>query len=438
MVQLLKRIPEWGVRPEMPPHEANHLRLTNVLLMLMTCGSIVWTLVLAASGAVQAAVVNSSAPFVFAGGLLLMKWGFTKLARLFVITIAFTGGYVVCTVVGREAYFQFIFLFASAFSVIFFAREEKYLLGFSLLFALSCFAGLEVTDYRPFAGFERATLSVDSLLFMRLMSATLIWGLMVGHFGYFVKRRRISQEQLVSSSKMVAMGRMAAGIAHEVNNPLQRIVGHADRLKFMAASGSVAPDQISVLSEQIQVVAMRIASIVKGLLALSRDASNDPLEEVALSSVINLSLDYCRARLESHDVQLRVGEIPAQWTVLGRETQLSEVLLNVMSNAFDAAVESKEKWIQIEATLAGSMIEISVTDSGAGVKEDLRLKIFDPFFTTKPVGKGTGLGLSVSQGIMNVHGGHIALDSKSARTRFVITVPRGDDLTRPDIRQLDA
>jgi signal transduction histidine kinase len=438
MLQTLKRIPEWGVRPEMPPHEANHLRLTNVLLMLMTASSVVWTLVLFLSGATQAALVNSSAPFVFGGGLLLMKWGYTQLARVFVITIAFTGGYVVCTVVGREAYFQFIFLFASAFSVIFFSREEKWLLAYGLLFALGCFMGLEFTDYRPFSGFERAALSPSALLVMRLSSASLVWALMIGHFAYFVKRRRISQEQLVSSSKMVAMGRMAAGIAHEVNNPLQRIVGHADRLKFMAASGSVAPEQISVLSEQIQVVAMRIASIVKGLLALSRDASNDPFHEIPLSSVIKLSLDYCRARLESHEVQLRVKETPAEWTVIGRETQLSEVLLNVLNNAFDAAIESQERWIEIDTTVTASTIEITVTDSGKGVSEEVRSKIFDPFFTTKPVGKGTGLGLSVSQGIMTAHGGQITLDEKSGRTRFVIRIPRGQDMLKPEVQRLDA
>ena len=438
MPKWFKEIPEWGVRADMSIHQANHIRLTNALLMLMCAMSIVYTGVLFATGATQAALVNSSAPFVFGGALFLMKWGFTVFARLFVITIAYMSGFVICTIIGEEGHFQFIFLFASAFSLVFFTREERFLLIYGLLLALASYVGLEVTDYEPLPGFQRAQIGAGALIWMRTFSALLIWGMMVGHFGYFVKRRRLSQEQLVASSKMVAMGRMAAGIAHEVNNPLQRIVGHADRLKHMASTGEVSPEQISSLSEQIQVVAMRIAAIVKGLLTLSRDASNDPFVDVPVTTVVKLSLDYCRARLESHAVDLRVSEIPPHLTVVGREAQLSEVLLNVITNAFDAVSESDERWIQLEAVEAGDFVEIRVTDSGPGVAANVRHRIFDPFFTTKPVGKGTGLGLSVSQGIMSVHGGQISLDSTSPHTRFLIRAPRGRDLPRPQVHQLDA
>ncbi|MEK7356601.1 MAG: ATP-binding protein, partial [Bdellovibrionota bacterium] len=393
MIRILKSISDWGIRPGTSAEQANHYRLTNSLLAFMCAGSIVWTIVLFVTGATEAAWVNSSAPFVFGGGLLLMKLGYTVFARVMVITISYTFGYAICTMVGREAYFHLIFLFASAFSMAFFSIQEKWLLAYGLVSALVCFATLEYTDFNPVLGLHRADIGPDALRFMRYMSLTVVWLLMVGHFAYFVTRRRQSQEQLIQASKMVAMGRMAAGIAHEVNNPLQRIVGHADRLKFMASTGKVAPEQISALSEQIQIVAMRIASIVKGLLALSRDASNDAFAEVPLTSVVRLSLDYCRARLESHSIDLRLGEFPSEWTVIGREAQLSEVLLNVINNAFDAAIESREKWIRIEATSDGSMIEISIIDSGPGVDAKVRQKIFDPFFTTKAPGKGTGLGL---------------------------------------------
>lgn len=438
MIQFIKSIPDWGLRPEMSVHQMNHLRLTNVLLLLMFCASFFLTAALFFSGATEAALLNSSAPFVFGGALLLMKFGYTTLGRLMVITVAYTISYGMCTVLGEESHFQFILLFGSAFSVVFFSREEKLLLTIGLLSALSVYALLEINHYEPVWGLSRANLSPSALIFMRIMSATLVWGLMVGHFFYFVKRRRISQDQLISSSKMVAMGRMAAGIAHEVNNPLQRIVGHADRLKFLASSGTVAPEQISVLSEQIQVVAMRIASIVKGLLALSRDASNDPFADVPVNTVVKLALDYSRARLESHSVELRIGDISPVVTVIGRETQLSEVLLNLISNSFDAVVDRNERWIQIEAMAHGNSVEISVTDSGAGLSADVRNKVFDPFFTTKPVGKGTGLGLSISHGIMSAHGGDLFYDEKSPRTRFVIRARRGTDLEKPYIHQVNA
>jgi len=439
MLAFIRSIPEFGITPETPVTQANHYRLTNVLLSLLLIGSIFYTAALFLMGATQAAWINCSAPFVFGGGLWLMKKGHTMLARLFVITIAFSAGYVICTIVGRESYFQLIFLFASAFSVIFFSREEKWLLIYGLLTAIIPYVALEITDYKPVLGFQQIDIDPTELMWMRIISSVVIWALMIGQFSYFVKRRRQSQEQLVSSSKMVAMGRMAAGIAHEVNNPLQRIVGHADRLKFMAASGSVSPDQISQLSEQIQVVAMRIASIVKGLLALSRDASNDPLVEIPLTNVLRLSFDYCRARLESHDVRLVISDFPSEWTVIGRETQLSEVVLNVLSNAFDAVIDQTERWIRVDVVAQdANFIELAVTDSGPGVKDEIKQKIFDPFFTTKPIGKGTGLGLSVSQGIMIAHGGSLRLDSSSERTRFVLKIPRGVNMERPTIRSVHA
>ncbi|HVK60964.1 MAG TPA: ATP-binding protein [Bdellovibrionales bacterium] len=426
MLKIIRNVAEWGIAPENTAEQANHIRLTNVLLLFMFVASIVETLVCYWTGAIQAALLNSTAPLVFGGGLLLMKAGWTITARLMVVSVSYFAGYILMTILGPESYFQFIFLFASAFSVVFFSSSERVLLIVALTSPLICFATLEATQYQPILGFSRAEISFPHLLLIRTVSIAIIWTLMISHFIYYVRGRRQAQEQLISAAKMVAMGRMASGIAHEVNNPLQRIVSHADHLKDLARSGSVSPEQINDLSSQIQKVAMRIASIVKGLLALSRDASSEPLLEVPLHSIVNLSLDYCRARMESHQVELKVGEIPKDWMVRGRETQLSEVILNILSNAHDAVVEQSVRWIQIDAMAELKWIDVSITDSGAGIHPLVRNRIFDPFFTTKPIGKGTGLGLSISQGIMAAHGGHIIHDYKATVTRFVVRIPRAE------------
>jgi C4-dicarboxylate-specific signal transduction histidine kinase len=141
-------------------------------------------------------------------------------------------------------------------------------------------------------------------------------------------------------------------------------------------------------------------------------------------SIVNHSLDYCRARLESHRVDLVISNIPDDWNVIGRETQLSEVVLNVLNNAFDAVIDSPRKRIEVDVISQGDWVDVSIRDSGPGVSPKVRHRIFDPFFTTKPIGQGTGLGLSVSQGIMAAHGGQIFYDPTSAGARFVIRIAR--------------
>lgn len=427
MRKVFRQISEWGVTLETPAEKAHHLRLTNILLLFMFFASIIQTGILFLSGAFEAAILNSTAPFVFATGLIFMKIGYTSVARLFVLSISFVFGYAVAAALGPDSYFQFIFLFASAFAIVFFSATEKSLLVLGVFAPIIILTLLEMTNYQPILGMSRANLSRDHLGIMRMGTMIVIWGIMIFHFIYFVRGRKKLQEQLVSSAKMVGMGRMAAGIAHEVNNPLQLIVSRAERVKALTLQPQINTFEVAKDADQILLVAMRIASIVKGLLALSRDASRDDMRPVQVQSVLNSSLDFCRARLESKNIDFKVCSIPLDWSVRGRPTQLSEVLLNVLNNSFDAVMEAEEKWVEIRAAADDQWIELSVLDSGGGVDPVVQHKIFDPFFTTKPVGQGTGLGLSVSQGIVSGHGGQIFLDDSSPCTRFVIRLPRSNE-----------
>ena len=437
----IRRIAEWGIHPDTPLEQAHHFRLTNVLLLFMFFASFLQTALCFLTGAYDAGLLNSTAPVVFGSGLLLMKEGRTTIARVFVVIISYTAGYAVVASMGPESYFQFIFLFASAFSLAFFSVHERGLLAFGLITPIFYFALLEITHYEPVLGMSRAQPGPNQIIAMRIVSMVIIWSLMVFHFFYFIRDRRKAQEQLVSSAKMVSMGRMAAGIAHEVNNPLQLIVSHAERMKNMATkafapASDASPDRLIAVADQIQSVAMRIGSINKGLLAISRDAASDPMHEVSVRTVLNLSLDLCRAHLESNRVELRVSEFPQTWTVIGRETQLSEVILNLLNNAYDAVLEAAVRRIEIEVKAEREWIEIAISDSGPGVSPKVVHRIFDPFFTTKPLGKGTGLGLSISHGIMAAHGGHIAYDPRASGARFLIRIPRGVDLSAPDAELL--
>ncbi len=424
MQRYFRNIAEWGVTPDTPSEQAQHFRLTNSLLLFLFFASIVETFICFVSGALEAALLNLAAPFVFAGGLLLMKAGYTLFARLFVLSVSFVAGYAIAASLGPDSYFQFIFLFGSAFAIVFFSATEKSLLVLGVIAPIVVLSSLEMSDYAPILGMSRTELSEEQLGFLRMGTMIVIWGVMVFHFMYFVRGRKRLQEQLVSSAKMVGMGQMAAGIAHEVNNPLQLIVSKAERVKAQIMQPQIQVGEVAKDADQIMVVAMRIASIVKGLLALSRDASLDEMKPVNVQSVVSSSLDFCRARLESKNIDFKVCDIPEDWSVRGLPTQLSEVLLNVLNNSFDAVMAAEEKWVEIRAAASDEWIELSVLDSGLGVDPLNQHRIFDPFFTTKPVGHGTGLGLSVSRGIVFRHGGQIFLDNSSDHTRFVIRLPR--------------
>jgi C4-dicarboxylate-specific signal transduction histidine kinase len=331
---------------------------------------------------------------------------------------------------GPDSHFQLILLFGAAISLSFFTLDEWQCMMYGLVLPIGCVIGLELTDFAPVLGAKRAVLTTHELMVLRLSTTTIVWSLVIGLFVYHVRARARSQEQMISSAKLVALGQMAAGIAHEVNNPLTSIVSNAQLLADMATKGNKSPEEIDRVSGRLFRTSMRIAAIVRGLLTLSRDASGDSFLAVPVRRIVELTLDLCRARIEAAGVELRVGAIEESLAVTGREAQLSEVLLNVMNNALYAALELEEQWIEIGVRSNSTHVEILVTDSGRGIPRDIQRRMFDPFFTSKPVGKGTGLGLSISRAIMNAHQGQLEYDAASDRTRFVMRVRRNELIGR--------
>ena len=229
--------------------------------------------------------------------------------------------------------------------------------------------------------------------------------------------------RLIQSSKMASLGEMAGGVAHEINNPLAVIRSTADLLYRLEKREPLPPDQICLQLERITATCDRIARIIKGLRAFSRSAERDPLEHVPIKTVIEDTLSLCAERLRTHGVKLEVGNIP-DLSVLGRATQLSQVLLNLLNNAYDAVLPCADRWIRVEAMeRSDDWIEIAVTDGGPGISKEVADKVMQPFFTTKSVGKGTGLGLSISKGIVEDHGGRLYIDRSSRNTRLVVELP---------------
>jgi two-component system NtrC family sensor kinase len=230
-----------------------------------------------------------------------------------------------------------------------------------------------------------------------------------------------AQAQLIHSEKLASLGRMAAGVAHEINSPLTGIVtfGHLLLKKFPA--GTEEHEDIEVIIEQ----ANRCSTIIKGLLGFAR-ASAAEKTATNINDVINHSLNIVRNKADFFNIKLVTNFDENLDRVTADSSQLQQVFLNLIMNAADA-IEGKGT-ITITTKNTGDngrdFVEIEFRDTGPGIDDENLAKIFEPFFTTKPVGKGTGLGLAVSHGIIQEHGGTIFAKTKVGEgTSFFIKLP---------------
>jgi len=234
---------------------------------------------------------------------------------------------------------------------------------------------------------------------------------------------------LFQASKLTALGEMAGGIAHEINNPLSVIITQAGQMRDIAEDRSEPLDPILIagMTERIERTAMRIAKIVRSMKHFSREGAADPMKVESAKDIVEVTLELCRDRFRQQgiDVKLNLGaDEGASLLVECRSVQISQVLLNLLNNSIDAVLSKKEKWIELSIEDRGHSIEFSVKDCGLGVSESIKQQIFRPFFTTKEIGKGTGLGLSISSGIIESHQGRLWIDEDCSNTRFVFSVPK--------------
>jgi signal transduction histidine kinase/predicted Ser/Thr protein kinase/tetratricopeptide (TPR) repeat protein len=263
--------------------------------------------------------------------------------------------------------------------------------------------------------------------------------------------RTRAEQMLVSASKMSALGEMAGGVAHEINNPLGIINVISGQLIDMVsdAEAPATPQETSQLNlallkkqlMKVQSTTERIAKIVKGLRTFARDARHDPKQNEKVRSIVDETVALCSEKFKAHGVQLLVeppattpGSSPEDIVVPCRLTEISQVLLNLCNNAYDAIRENEQKWIKIAWEADGDHLMLSVTDSGSGIPLEVLQKIFQPFFTTKAVGAGTGLGLSISKGIVDNHGGRLEYDPTCPNTRFVIVLPQRQETAAPELK----
>lgn len=340
------------------------------------------------------------------------------LGRYLVNIVGMTEVFLAADAARPNVGYEFYYLTSIAVPFIIFTHDEKWKGALLTLFSTGVFifqqtAGTGIfLDIQETAPEERivAVLFVVSYFFLIFS---------VGRWQIRAVQKELAhqQQELIHSSSLVALGEMATGIAHEINNPLQALSLQLTVLKEIKDK-EAAQAQMDKMGETVN----KMGKLIRGLKQLSRKDATDPVENFTIAEIIDSVMNVSSDRFDRKGVTINFKGQSDQM-LSGHLIQMSQVLINLLNNSIHAVKDLQEKWVEIEIRETGNSVQIMVTDSGPGIETEIHDKIMRPFFTTKGPQVGTGLGLSISQSIVQNHGGILYYDRSYSNTRFVIELP---------------
>ena len=249
-----------------------------------------------------------------------------------------------------------------------------------------------------------------------------------------ITEAKLTQKQLLQSEKLASVGELAAGVAHEINNPINGVINYAQLLIDDAKNQGYGID----IPERILKEAERVASIVKNLLFFARETEDKP-RSVDVHNIVADVLELVEKQLNNDNILLKLDINDDLPKINANSQKIQQVLVNLLSNARYALNQKypgfhQDKVLQLKGEImdvAGKkFLRITIHDKGEGIPGDIIDKICDPFFSTKPQGEGTGLGLSISYGIVEDHGGHLSFESKDGKyTTAIVDLPAITDFS---------
>jgi signal transduction histidine kinase len=423
----LQRLLSLGHAPTLPDRLGRHVRVTNALALigaLLTSTGIPMDVIGAPP---TLALVDVVCLLLFASCLYLNARGRRTAARLVLLTAAnaviigdlvYLGGDAEL----RTLCFPLVLLPFLLFSV----AELATFVVFLVIPMVAYFSTAHIDINDPGIAHQVDLVYSPILSFVMIIAGTYVFGAVDRNADNQLLHARA---RAANSARLAALGEMSGGIAHEVRNPLAAI--HLAATQIVERPQETA--QVVQLAERISRIVKRASKIIETLRAFARDGTSDPFTRVPVQRILADTLELCGKRVAEHGVELSVASISDELIVECRALQLSQVLMNLIVNAYDAVDGLPERWVRVDARTFEDHVEIAVTDSGAGINAAIRPRIFEPFFTTKPVDRGTGLGLSLSRGLMEAHRGTLSLDTTSPNTRFVMRLPVAEPQSQPAV-----
>lgn len=239
-----------------------------------------------------------------------------------------------------------------------------------------------------------------------------------------VRELKQAQAELMQSEKLASIGLLAGGVAHEINNPLQVIMGRTELL-LTGQHDDVTGQNLKCILGNTN----RITGIVSNLLSFSRQSTESQLQEINVNALLEKTLALIEHQMVTDNIVIN-RDLQALDPILGNPGQLQQVFTNLILNAYQAMLDAPHTGCEltIKTSLQSGMVEVDIKDTGPGISKKHLCHLFEPFFTTKPEGKGTGLGLSIAYGIIQSHGGNIRVQSVEGRgTCFSVSLPVKQD-----------
>jgi two-component system, NtrC family, sensor kinase len=237
-----------------------------------------------------------------------------------------------------------------------------------------------------------------------------------------------AHDHVLHVEKMASIGKMAAIVAHEINNPLSGILTYAKLLRKWLDRGQTEGEKHDEAMQFLELIAgesRRCGELVKNLLTFSRTSPMN-VEPADLNAVIDRCVRLVQHQMELTGIQLQSDLADDLPRVLCDPAQIEQVVLALIMNAIDAMPRGGNLWLNTKTLEPGEHVEIRVRDDGMGIPPEILPQIFEPFLTTKESGHGVGLGLAISRGIMERHNGHITVESEPGKgTTFILTLPLG-------------
>jgi signal transduction histidine kinase len=239
----------------------------------------------------------------------------------------------------------------------------------------------------------------------------------------------LERAKSAQSSKLAALGEIAAGVAHEIHNPLAIISG----MNQLIEKNSDDPEKLKKRTQSIGKACDRIEKIVISLKKFARQDTKNLKSSHSISEIIEESIGLTSIKSKKNQTDLIV-ENSSTALILCSPIEIEQILINLISNAIDAIENLSDRWVKIQAFDNQSHVVVRVIDAGNGIPEAVAKKLFNPFFSTKDVGAGTGLGLSISLSIAKEHGGDITIVKDSPNTCFELTLPKAQlaEMSSPD------